>query len=454
MKVLKFGGTSVGTIESLRNVKAIVEGQSTKCIVTVSALGGITDRLIDTARRASVGDTTYSESYKEIVDRHHTVIDGVVTDSYRHAEVTELVDKLLEQLSTLFNAINLLRELTPRTLDMIESYGERMSCIIVSRMLRSAALCDSLEFIRTKDRFAKHVLDQETTSRLIAEKVAPALAQESVVVVPGFISRDSEGRITNLGRGGSDYTAAILAAELGADTLEIWTDVDGFMTADPRVVKNAMVIDRLSFVEAMELCNFGAKVVYPPTIYPVFNRNIPIYIKNTFNPTAPGTLIADGGNDITPHACGVSSMSPTAIIRMIGTGFNDFDRVVNSLTRQGVDIFMASPEFATLGMRGADVDCAIEILSEEFAEEITSGIIEHIESITGLSTIAVVGRKLRELSTIGTKLLSALNSRGIPVPAAPRSNSSTTVACMVPAEFLNEALNAIHSTIFQSCSLI
>lgn len=448
MKVLKFGGTSVGTVDSLRNVKAIVEGQQSDCIVTVSALGGLTDRLIDTARRAAAGDRSYLQTFAEISARHHNVIDGVISDSDKNLEVKNIVSALLSELATLYGAVELLGEITDRSLDLIVSYGERMSCVIVSRMLSEAILCNSLDFIRTHNRFGKHVLDSEATSALIAEKLLPATKRAHTVVVPGFISRDESGKITNLGRGGSDYTAAIIAAELNAEVLEIWTDVDGFMTADPRIVSDAEVIDRLSFAEAMELCNFGAKVVYPPTIYPVFNRSIPIIIKNTFNPSAPGTVIAEGSSAPADGARGVSSMTPTAMIRISGGHADDFDKVFNALSRQGVDIFMASPEHGSFGLRGADVDRAMEIMTDELAAELTSGSITAVEPITGLSTIAVVGRGLRSLNNVDTMLLDALNAVGIPVPAPPRSNSSTTVACMVPAENLKEALIAVHATFF------
>ncbi|MDE7389300.1 MAG: aspartate kinase [Muribaculaceae bacterium] len=451
MRVLKFGGTSVGTVESLRNVKAIVESRSDQCIVTVSALGGITDRLIDTARRAAAGDLTYHDCFNAIAERHHAVIDGTVTDPAALAATHDEVGNLLNELSTLYNAIALLGELTGRSLDLIVSYGERMSCLIVTAMLKDAVLCQSLDFIRTRLSFDKHVLDSEATSVLIAEKVLPMLADGAeTVIVPGFIARDADGRITNLGRGGSDYTAAILAAETGAEVLEIWTDVDGFMTADPRVVKDARVIDRLSFVEAMELCNFGAKVVYPPTIYPVFNRSIPILIKNTFRPEAPGTIIAEGTIPEHHGACGISSMTPTAMIRISGSCFSDFDRIFNALSRQGVDIFMASPANATFGLRGADTDRAMNILSDELAPELTAGIITGIEAITDLSTIAVVGRGLNTIAGIDQTMLNSLNAIGIPVPATPRSNSSTTVACMVPAGDLPEAMKAVHDTFITS----
>lgn len=455
MKVLKFGGTSVGTVESLRNVKAIVESQQTDCIVTVSALGGITDRLIDCARRASVGDTTYTALHQEMKERHHSVIEGVVADATRRTEVIGQIDELLSQLATLYDAIALLGELTPRTMDLIVSYGERMSCIIVCKMLSDAVLCYSPDFIRTRLSYGKHMLAAEATARLISENVAPELSRSHTIVVPGFIARDeNSGKITNLGRGGSDYTAAILAAELGAEVLEIWTDVDGFMTADPRIIKDAAIIDRLSFVEAMELCNFGAKVVYSPTIYPVFNRNIPIVIKNTFNPSAPGTVIADGVPYENPRLAGISSMTPTAIIRISGCQSVNFDRVFNSLSRNGVDIFMASPENNTFGLRGADVDNALSILSDELADELTSGEIEQIQPITGLSTIAIVGHALNAMPDIDKALLRALNERGIPVPAPPRRNSSTTVACMVPEHLLHDAMRAVHSSFFSSCTHI
>lgn len=197
----------------------------------------------------------------------------------------DIVDPLLDELANLYRGINLLGDLSDRAMDIIVSYGERMSCVIVSRIIDNARLYDSRTFIKTEKQFGKHILDNEATSEAI-HRIFDG-NDSDVVVVPGFISSDAKGDITNLGRGGSDYTAAILAATLDANTLEIWTDVDGFMTADPRVIDNAYVIDHLSFIEAMELCNFGAKVIYPPTIYPVFHKNIPIYIKNTFNPRLP-----------------------------------------------------------------------------------------------------------------------------------------------------------------------
>ena len=291
MKVLKFGGTSVGTVESLRHVKRIVEECDEQVIVVVSALGGITDLLISTAHQASSGDITYMQNYAKIVERHINVINGIVPQEKINA-VRKTIDMLLEELGNIYRGVSLIKDLSSRTLDIIVSYGERMSSTIVSNIVDGATLFDSREFIKTDTQFGKHVLNVDLTEKLIHDAFDGFNGK--VALVPGFISSDSKGHdVTNLGRGGSDYTAAILCSTLDARQLEIWTDVDGFMTADPRVISTAYVIDKLTFIEAMELCNFGAKVVYPPTIYPVFQKNIPILIKNTFNSSAPGTLISD-----------------------------------------------------------------------------------------------------------------------------------------------------------------
>lgn len=318
MKVMKFGGTSVGTIESLRNVKAIVESCDEPVVVVVSALGGITDQLIATARLAAAGDIAHLESYARIVERHRQVIDGIVPEAFK-LEVLSIVNPLLEELGNIYRGVSLIRDLSQRTLDIIVSYGERISSVIVSRVIEGAVHIDSRTFIKTVKQWDKHVLDNDATQPLIHERFDNLNAK--VVVVPGFIASDAEGNVTNLGRGGSDYTAAIIAAALDARVLEIWTDVDGFMTADPRVISGALVIDRLSFTEAMELCNFGAKVIYPPTIYPVFHKNIPIVIKNTFNPSAAGTWISEQEPSPEGKAIkGISSINDTCLVTIKGLG--------------------------------------------------------------------------------------------------------------------------------------
>lgn len=442
MKVLKFGGTSVGTPESLRNVKAIVESQSEPCVVTVSALGGLTDRLIATAEAASRGDESYIESHAAICQRHEKICSAVIPPAKLNNAWSQ-VSALLDELGTVFKAIFLLRELTERSKDLVVSYGERMSCIIVTAMLRDAQLAHSLDFVRTKKKLGKNVLDQARTSALIAEKFAE-LKDAATIVVPGFISKDEEGRISNLGRGGSDYTAAIIAAELDATVLEIWTDVDGFMSADPRVVKSARIINRLSFVEAMELCNFGAKVVYPPTIYPVFHKNIPILIKNTFNPTAAGTLIAEG-QSAGAGVLGVSAIADTRLLRLRAGNKATYDRMINLLTGRGIETLMPNG-LDSCGVRGADAAKAEEMLRDEFAVELLNGAIRDIEVSGKLATLAVVGRGKEDTEDAPHKIVEALNTHGIPVVHAPQQAAPGTVACMVDADNLNDALCVIHST--------
>lgn len=441
MKVLKFGGTSVGTPESLSNVRAIVESLTEPSIVTVSALGGITDRLIAAADAAAAGSVSYAGIYDEIRSRHRRVCEAVVPSGYV-GEAWAAVNALLEELETILKAINLLGEITERTRDLVVSYGERMSCIIVTAMISGAVLAHSLDFIRTRRSFGKSVLDQEATSALIAKKFA-TLGNASTIVVPGFIARDSDGRISNLGRGGSDYTAAILAAELNARVLEIWTDVDGFMTADPRIVKSAQVIDRLSFVEAMELCNFGAKVVYPPTIYPVFHKNIPIIIKNTFNPTTPGTLIGDGSINAadcaSAEALGVSSIADTRLVSIPDEAL--YARMINLLTRNGIETMLADGHTAC-GIKGADAQRASALLREEFATELmTAGTDLRISD--RLSTVALIGRGT-DSAELPARMAKTLNAAGIPVCQSPQQVSSGSVACMVAADDLAEALKTIH----------
>ena len=269
MHVLKFGGTSVGSIASIKNVKAIVEGRKEPTIVVVSALGGITDRLILTANKAAAGDESFHDEYNFILQRHLDVVSGLLTDG-RLEVVMDFVKKTLDELYNIYKGIYLIRELSSKTLATVVSYGERISSRIVATVIDDAEWVDSRDIIKTSKIWDKNVCNFEMTNPLVRKYLANASHK---VVMGGFISKDGDtGEVTNLGRGGSDYTAAIVAAALNAEMLEIWTDVDGFMTADPRVINSAYVINELSFVEAMELCNFGAKVIYPPTIFPVFPK--------------------------------------------------------------------------------------------------------------------------------------------------------------------------------------
>ena len=379
MKVLKFGGTSVGSVESIKNVKKIVEACDEPVIVVVSALGGITDKLIETARLAGTGNSEYLTHFKEIIHRHHNVIDGIVPEK-RKQEVLQIVNELLDELGNIFRGVSLIKDLSAKTQNTIVSYGERISSVIVSRVINDAVHYDSREFIKTEVQFNKNIVDFDLTNELV-RKTFKELPKVSLV--PGFISSDKKNNdVTNLGRGGSDYTAAILAAALGASRLEIWTDVDGFMTADPRVISNTYVIEHLSFIEAMELCNFGAKVIYPPTIYPVYHKNIPIVIKNTFNPEAQGTLITqDSASGEGKAIKGISSINDTCLITVTGLGMVGVIginyRIFKALAKSGVSVFLVSQASSenntSFAVKNADADLAVKVLTEEFAQEIEMG---------------------------------------------------------------------------------
>ena len=379
MKVMKFGGTSVGSVESILNVKKIVESQTEPVIVVVSALGGITDSLIRASSMAKEGNPSYHKVFGEIVERHEQMINSIIPHGKDRDELLSVVRALLEELRSIYQGVYLIRDLTPKTLAAIVSYGERISSRIVATLIDDVEWYDSRDFIKTEVKGGQNRLATELTYSLVRDnwKDFP-----KVSLVGGFISTDAtSGEVTNLGRGGSDYTASIIAAALDASVLEIWTDVDGFMTADPRVISSAYVIPELSYIEAMELCNFGAKVVYPPTIYPVCIKHIPILIKNTFNPDAPGSIIKDEVVDDTRSIKGISSIKGTTLITVSGLsmvgviGVNR--RIFTCLADHGISVFMvsqASSENSTsIGVRDVDADEVCRVLNEEFGKEITDG---------------------------------------------------------------------------------
>ena len=459
MKVLKFGGTSVGSAESILNVKKIVEAQNEPVIVVVSALGGITDKLINTSKMAQQGDLSYLQSYDEMVERHHKMIREVITNGGQRERLLESVDKLLNELKSIFQGVYLIRDLSPKTSNAIVSYGERISSKICATLINNAKWYDAREFIKTTSKQNKNLLDTELTTQLVKEAFAEFGLHESVALVPGFISTDAEsGETTNLGRGGSDYTASILAAILDAKVLEIWTDVDGFMTADPRVINTAYTINKLSYVEAMELCNFGAKVVYPPTIYPVCQKNIPILIKNTFNPEAKGTIIEKDTDNSTQAIKGISSINDTSLITVSGLsmvgviGVNR--RIFTTLADSGISVFMvsqASSENSTsIGVRNEDAQLACEVLNQEFAKEIEMGAMFKMQLESQLATVAVVGENMKHTPGIAGKLFGTLGRNGISVIACAQGASETNISFVVESKSLRKTLNVIHDSFFLS----
>ena len=457
MKVLKFGGTSVGSTESIRCVKKIVEAIEEPVIVVVSALGGITDKLLKTSELASKGNPAYQQEFAEIVARHRNIIESVVPKAAQE-KVENLVVETLDELENIFRGVFLIKDLSPKTSDTIVSYGERLSSLIIAHIIKDAKLYDSRQFIKTVKQFNKHIVDFEQTNQRVNETFQ-SLPQ--VALVPGFISSSCENdEVTNLGRGGSDYTAAILAAALNASILEIWTDVDGFMTADPRVIDSAYVIDRLSFTEAMELCHFGAKVIYPPTIYPVLRKNIPIRIRNTFNPEAPGTYISKESHADKQKSMikGISSINDTCLITVQGLGMVGVigvnRRIFKALAQNGISVFMVSQASSenntTFAVKNEDAELAVRVLDDEFALERSQGEMNPTIAQKGLATVAIVGENMRHTPGVAGKLFGTLGSAGISVIACAQGASETNISFVIKLESLRKALNSIHDSFFLS----
>ena len=456
MKVLKFGGTSVGSEKGLSQVKKIVESCSEDVIVVVSALGGITDQLLLTARLAAAGAEAYMPQCTAMIARHNELVEKIVLPENRPG-VQNRLDELLDELSNIFKGVYLIRDLSPKTTDMILSYGERLSSEIVCGAVAGSVRYDAREFIKTKPLFNRHVVDFASTEKLIERRFEK---MPHVAIVPGFIATDlANGDATNLGRGGSDYTAAILASTLKASALEIWTDVDGFMTADPKVINDAYVIEHLSYVEAMELCNFGAKVIYPPTIFPAYHKNIPIVIRNTFNLDSKGTAISrESSGDASRAIKGISSINDTCLITIQGLGMVGVIgvnyRIFKTLAKSGISVFLvsqaASENTTSIGVRNDDADLAMEVLTEEFAQEIALGEINKIKKEPNLATIAIVGENMKHTPGIAGKLFGTLGRSGINVIACAQGASETNISFVVSLDSLRKTLNVLHDSFFLS----
>ena len=456
MKVLKFGGTSVGSVDSIRQIQQIIARQTDDCIVVVSALGGITDQLLRAAHLALENGEEYMEVYQQIRQRHLDMIHTLIQNATVRQMLCHEIERILDELRSILFGVHLIKDLSPKSEAAIVSYGERMSSRIVTAALPGAVRKNSLEFIRTEHKHGQILLNSELTDQLVREAFSPL---PHLAVCPGFISRDSQTEeITNLGRGGSDYTASILAATLGAEVLEIWTDVDGFMTADPRLIPQAYTIQSLSYVEATELCNFGAKVVYPPTIYPVCAKNIPIRILNTFCPDNTGTVIQAQTEKDARYVCGLSSIRDVAMITVSGLsmvgviGVNQ--RIFGALANAGVSVFLvsqaSSENSTTLGVQDKDCDVAVEVLTREFAEEIKVGSMYPMLVQQGLAAVSIVGEKMKNMPGIAGKLFGTLGRNGISVIAFAQGAKETNISFVVPQQQLSKTMNVLHDSFFLS----
>lgn len=458
MKVMKFGGTSVGSAANIANVKKIISGVNEPIVVVVSAFKSITDKLLTTSRLAAAGDYSYEREFREIVEQHVTVVSKLDISEPQREKLAVEVNKLLDELSNIFKGVFLINDLSPKTSDKIVSYGERLSTLIISYSFSDYEVLDVTQLIKTDSAFGKHTPDMELSNKLIRNAFENSSKK---VLVAGFISTcKTTGEITNLGRGGSDYTAAIFASALDANILEIWSDVDGFMSADPKVINNAHVIENLTFTEATELCNFGAKVIYPPTIFPVYHKNIPIRIKNTFKPEAPGTYISHDGEIKKSKAMikGISSISDSCLITVQGLGMVGIIgvnfRIFRALAKNGISVFLvsqASSENSTsIGVRSVDAALAVSVLEEEFEKEISLGSINRVLLESELATVAIVGENMKYTPGIAGKLFETLGKSGISVIACAQGASEVNISFVIKNKYLRKALNSIHDSFFLS----
>ena len=456
MKVLKFGGTSVGSVDSIHQIQHIISQQTDDCIVVVSALGGVTDLLLKAAHMALDTNEEYMAIYQQIRQRHIDMVNTLIDNTTVRQMLLHELEGILDELRSILFGVHLVCDLSPKTEAAIVSYGERMSSRIITAALPGAVRKNSLQFIRTEHKQGQILLNTDLTERLIHEAFSP---MPHLSVCPGFISKDSKTEeITNLGRGGSDYTASILAATLNAEVLEIWTDVNGFMTADPRLIPDAYTIQSLSYVEATELCNFGAKVVYPPTIYPVCAKNIPIRILNTFCPDNTGTIIQSGIAHDAHYVCGLSSIRDVAMITVSGLsmvgviGVNQ--RIFGALANAGVSVFLvsqaSSENSTTLGVQEKDCDIAVEALTREFAEEIKVGSMYPMLVQQGLAAVSIVGEKMKNMPGIAGKLFGTLGRNGISVIAFAQGAKETNISFVVPQQQLAKTMNVLHDSFFLS----
>ncbi len=458
MKILKFGGSSVGTPESILRVKEIVSSRQEPSIVVVSALGGVTDQLIRASRLAASGDTAFRDEVAQLRARHHSVCEAVV-DKTRCKSVEAEMDGLLDQLERICEGIYLLQVLPPKTASEVQSFGERLSSRIVTAALPCALRYDAVDFIKTRRHGLLNEVDQGLTFDLIQKTFQGWSSAGATAVVPGFIASDAvSGEITTLGRGGSDYTASLIAAALDAELLEIWTDVDGFMTADPRIIKTSYVIDEMTYEEAMELCNFGAKVIYPPTLYPVCAKGIPILIKNTFNLKAKGTIVKKTVAPGTTSIKGISSIDDIALITLSGTsmvGIVGVDsRIFAALAQEQISAFLVSQSASetgiSIGVSRSDGERARVVLEEAFEREISSGAINPIDVRSELAAVAVIGENMKQHAGIAGKLFTTLGRNGISVIALAQGAAESNISFIVERRQLRKSLNVIHDSFFLS----
>lgn len=459
MKVLKFGGSSVGSVGSIQQVLAIVGSQPKPLLVTVSAMGGVTDVLLNCGELAAAANEDYLASLQQVEQRHMQVVKELIPVQHQ-SSLLSLVKKHCNEIEDICKGIFLLGECSDRTKDKLVSYGELLSAQMMAAVMQAngieAAYQDSRKLIRTDSHFGNAMVDFEVTNTQINQWLQPF--SEKVWVLPGFIATDAHGATTTLGRGGSDYTAAILAAAVQASSVEIWTDVSGMMTADPRLVPNAKVIPHISYQEAMELSHFGAKVIYPPTVQPVMKKNIPVWIKNTFAPSDEGTVIL---NETTPNGKsirGISSISGISLISLEGSGMVGIPgfskRLFEALANEGINVILitqsSSEHSICVGIDAFNTDKAKRAVDHAFAVEINTGKVDPLITESNLAILALVGDNMKNHTGTSGKLFATLGRNGVNIRAIAQGSSERNISAVINAADVRKAINVLHESFFES----
>ncbi len=461
MQILKFGGTSVGSVESIRQVIRIIEQHrrdGNSIAVVFSAMGGVTNQLIEIGRMATSGEPDYMELVRRIEDRHFAVVKALLPVK-EQSKVFAHVRGIINELEDLLRGVSLIRELTLRTHDLITSFGERLSTAVITECVRStgipAQFLDARTIIKTDAQFGQAEINYTLTNQLVQAHFAK---NTDIQLITGFIGSTEKNETTTLGRGGSDYTASILGAALNATVIDIWTDVDGMMTADPRKVPNAFNIPTITYAEAMELSHFGAKVIYPPSLQPAFARNIPVRVLNTFNIGHEGTLVSRTADRRQYTITGISSIDDIALVNVQGSGMIGVAgvsaKLFGILAAHKISVVLisqASSEHSicfAIDPRGAEN--VKTILDAEFAPEIEHGHIDNIAIERDLSVIATVGEGMRKSSGIAGKLFSVLGKNGVNIVAVAQGSSEINISVVINKNNLSKALNALHNSFFQS----
>jgi len=461
MQVLKFGGSSVKNAENIRKVVAIVSDkvQQDTTVVVVSALGGITDLLLQCCKLAAENNDSYKESLREAEQRHLQTTRDLIPLN-RQSSILSQVKTLCNEIEDICNGIYLLRELSERTKDRVVSYGELLSSQIIAEALRAelggCEWKDSRELITTNSHFGSAAVDFAVTNKKIADYFTGHAAR--LFMMPGFIASDAQGVNTTLGRGGSDYTGAILAAALDADVLEIWTDVSGMMTADPRLVPNVRIIPQISYQEAMELSHFGAKVIYPPTIQPVRTKGIPTWIKNTFAPQDYGTIIQQTSTDTGSSIRGISSINHIALLSLEGSGMVGIPgfskRLFEALASRKINVILitqsSSEHSICVGIDAAFASEARKAVDEMFGYEIETGKVDPLLVENDLAVVALVGDNMKNHSGISGRMFSALGRNGINVRAIAQGSSERNITAVISVNDVKKAINVLHEAFFET----